>query len=429
MSRSVRVCVSLAGAVGVVMLSCAQSASASLYQPAVTSDTPSTQTPHAVDGDGVANAAVHTFSQAGSVMYAGGDFHLVQDPAQATTYVRSNLFSFDIATGVPTEWYPKVNGEVFRTFYQDPYLYVGGSFSLADGVSGSLVRYRVDSGTPVIDADWHPAVYGPVSDLDYTHDKLIVAGSFPQRLVALNPDTGRNTHYIDLGISGSVKRYGAGPTEVYRFAISPDGSRLLAIGNFTSVAGAVRYRAFMVNLGATSTTLAEWYYTPLMNRCRDLNVRANLRDVDFSPDGTYFVLVASGYIPTTTDGIGRDICDAAARFETTTPSPDRPTWINYTGGDTLHSVAVTGKAVYVGGHERWLDNPYGANSAGLGAVPSRGVGAIDPETGLAMNWNPTKTRGVGLKFIYPTTDGIWYGSDGRMFAGQVHDSIAFTPTP
>ena len=57
------------------------------------------------------------------------------------------------------------------------------------------------------------------------------------------------------------------------------------------------------------------------------------------------------------------------RFETANVSSTaQPTWINWTGGDTLYSVAVTGPAVYVGGHQRWLDNPLGHDSAGPGAV-------------------------------------------------------------
>ena len=269
----------------------------------------------------------------------------------------------------------------------------------------------------------------PVSDLDYTGDRLIVAGSFRKRLVALNPATGNDTGYITLGIAGTVKPNGAGPTEVYRIAVSPDGKRLVAIGNFATVGTASRPRAFMADLGPTSATLATWYYEPFKNMCRDASLAAYLRDVDFSPDGSYFVVAATGYIPATTAGIGRDVCDAAARFETTGAAPVKPTWINYTGGDTLHSVAVVGSAVYVGGHQRWLDNPSGRNSAGLGAVSREGIGAIDPTTGKALAWNPGKTRGVGTKFIYPTSDGVWFGSDGRRFAGVVHDSIAFTPLP
>ena len=400
----------------------------STAQSRAVSATPSPNTPHAVDDDAVPNAAVHTFTQVGPVMYAGGRFHRVQDPARNTTLVRDNLFSFDVTTGAPSRWAPRVNGEVVRTLAVDQYLYVGGSFTAADGVSGRLVRYRLGSGSPVIDRSWTAqGVTGRVSDLDHVGGRLIVAGAFRRRLVALDPDTGRDTGYINLAIAGTLKADGAGPTAVYRVAVSPDGSRLAAIGNFTTVAGQTRHRAFMAVLGPTEATLASWYYQPLMNRCAATSLAAQLRDVDFSPNGSYFVIVATGYVPATTAGIGRDVCDAAARFETSVRRPARPTWINYTGGDTLHSVAVTGAAVYVGGHQRWLDNPLGRNNAGRGAVSRPGIGAIHPATGKALAWNPTKTRGVGTKFIYPTATGVWFGSDGRRFAGVVRDSIAFTP--
>jgi hypothetical protein len=343
--------------------------------------------------------------------------------------VRNNLFSFDVSTGVPTGWTPDVNGEVNAIQYIAPYLYVGGGFTAADGVSGQLVRYRVDGGTPVIDQGWQPArVSAKVTDLDYTGGQLLVAGSFRKKLTALDPDTGRDTGYINLEVSGSVKPNGAGPIQVLRIAVSPDGSRLVGIGNFTTIGTASRPRAFMLDLGAGSATVASWYYQPLVNTCAAASLAAQLRDVDFSPDGSYFVLAATGYIPKS-GGVGRDICDAAARFETAIANPTRPTWINYTGGDTLHSVAATGAAVYVGGHQRWLDNPLGNNSAGPGAVPRQGIGAIDPTTGKALPWNPGKTRGVGTTVIYPTATGVWFGSDGRRFAGDVHDSIAFTPLP
>ncbi|MDF2967146.1 MAG: hypothetical protein K0Q93_924 [Nocardioidaceae bacterium] len=402
---------------------------ASISQPDVVSETPSSRTPHAIDDGVVANAAVNAFSQAGPVMYAGGRFHSVQDPTRRSTLVRNNLFSFDVSTGVPTGWTPDVNGEVNAIQYIAPYLYVGGGFTAADGVSGQLVRYRVDGGTPVIDQGWQPArVSAKVTDLDYTGGQLLVAGSFRKKLTALDPDTGRDTGYINLEVSGSVKRNEAGPIQVLRIAVSPDGSRLVGIGNFTTIGTASRPRAFMLDLGAGSATVASWYYQPLVNPCAAASLAAQLRDVDFSPDGSYFVLAATGYIPRS-GGVGRDICDAAARFETAIANPTRPTWINYTGGDTLHSVAATGAAVYVGGHQRWLDNPLGNNSAGPGAVPRQGIGAIDPTTGKALPWNPGKTRGVGTTVIYPTATGVWFGSDGRRFAGDVHDSIAFTPLP
>ena len=396
----------------------------------VVSATPSSSTPHAVDDAVVPNAAVNAFAQAGSTMYAGGKFHTVLNAPRSVEYVRDNLFSFDAGTGAVSKWRPDVDGEVRQVLHVAPYLYVGGAFRNADGVASRLVRYRVDTREPQIDPTWKPSgTAGVVTDLDYVDGRLIVAGSFKKRLIALDPETGRDTRYIALDIAGTVKADGAGPTAVHRFAVSPDGTKLVAIGNFATVTGQARQRAFMAHLGSASASLAPWYYEHLANACRAKAQAAQLRDVDFDPTGSYFVIVATGYIPATNAGIGRDLCDAAARFETSVADPYRPTWFNYTGGDTLHSVAVTGAAVYVGGHQRWADNPFGKNTAGPGAVPRMGVAALDPASGDALDWNPGKTRGVGTKVIYATPAGVWFGSDGRRFAGKIHDSIAFTPLP
>jgi hypothetical protein len=149
--------------------------------------------------------------------------------------------------------------------------------------------------------------------------------------------------------------------------------------------------------------------------------------VDFGPDGSYFVLASSGGSFNLASQVGTFLCDAASRFETENSSPSKPTWINYTGGDTLHSIAATGSAVYVQGHQRWMENPQGQNSAGPGAVERSGIAAISPVTGHVLSWNPGKDREVGGKRFLVTPAGLWVGSDGRRFAGETHWGIAFLP--
>ena len=393
---------------------------ASISHPRVVNDNPANFTPN-VEGSG---AAVHALHQVSSTMYAGGTFATVSNAARTTTYQRTNLMSFDATTGALTSFSPNINGAVWAIASSGSSLYVGGYFTTVNGVQRrGLVKLDATTGAvdPAFNANFGS---GHVTELHLVNGRLIAGGSFPQRLVALDPGTGADTGYINVAISGTVAD-NAGPTDIYRFAVDPAGTRLVAIGNFTTVAGQARSRAFMLTMGTTAE-LNDWYYQPLTKMCMGASVPAYLRDVDFSPDGSYFVVVATGYIPAAPSGIGTDVCDAAARFETDNASPTKPTWINYTGGDTLLSVAVTGAAVYVQGHQRWVNNPQGAGSTpGPGAVPREGIAALNPTTGLALPWNPGKSRAIGGYELYATSAGLWVGSDGTRFNGEYRRGIAF----
>ena len=94
-----------------------------------------------------------------------------------------------------------------------------------------------------------------------------------------------------------------------------------------------------------------------------------MRDVEMSPDGSYFVVATTGGPHSGT------LCDTAARFETyAVGTALTPTWTNTSGGDTLWGVEVTQSAVYVGGHNRWMNNPSGSDRAAPGRRPAAGPG-------------------------------------------------------
>ncbi len=399
-------------------------AGASIALPGVVSPDPANFTPNVKD-EGVSHSAVFALAESGGILYAGGRFQTVTDAVGTTSYLRENLMGFSATDGTMTSFAPDVNGQVWAIEPSGTSLYIGGTFTTVNGVPRQGVA-KIDAATGALDPTFNASLpSGNVTQIRLVNGKLIVGGTFPKKLAALDPTTGADTGYIDLSIQGSVAS-NAGPTGLYRFTVDPAGTHLVAVGNFTTVAGQKRSRAFMADLGTTSVTLDPWYYQPLSNMCASSRRPAYLRDVDFSPDGSYFVMVSTGYVPKK-GGIGRDVCDAAARFETNIAAPQVPTWLNYTGGDTLLSVAVTGSAVYVQGHQRWLDNPDGRDSAGPGAVSRPGIGAIDPVTGKALSWNPTKTRAVGGKDLLTTAAGLWVGSDGQRFRGEYRDNIAFCP--
>jgi Domain of unknown function (DUF5122) beta-propeller len=411
-----------------VALAAGSPSPASTRHDTVVSPNPANFSPNIEDDAVVANAVVLALGKRRGTIYAGGNFRTVKNAARTETHIRHNLVAFSARTGAIRPLAPEFNGPVWALRATRSSLYVGGAFTTVNGISRRAL-VKLDRRTGEVDSTFNPAITsGRVTEVRLVERRLIVGGTFPKRLMALNRRTGANTGYIDLGINGSVAT-NAGPTEIYRFAVNPAGTRLVAIGNFTSVSGQPRRRAFMARLRETSATLSPWHSPALDLNCSGTGTPAYLRDVDFSPRGNYFVVVSAGFVPLRGD-IGTSICDATARFNTADEtSTAAPRWINYTGGDTLHSTAVTGAAVYVQGHQRWLDNPFGRNNAGPGAVSRPGIGAINPGTGKALSWNPTKTRGVGGKDFLATSAGLWVGSDGNRFANEFHASVAFAPLP
>ena len=395
----------------------AQPVPASQSHPAVVSANPLDTTPHIVLN--APSQDVRAFAQVGSTVYAGGLFNQVQDWARTTTYTRQNFVAFDAESGVVSPLDLSFNGRVssIEATADGTALFIGGAFSQVDGVTRrGIVKY--DLVNDRIDPTFLPVGQRTVSDLALANGALIAAGSSAGRVMALNPTTAVDTGAIAITVSGVVDPNNE--TRVSHIAVSPNGTRLVATGNFTTVNGQNRRRAFMLNLGA-SATLSTWRAPRFDVNCAVSSRQESAQGVDFSPDGSYFVIVATGG-PTGTSGV----CDAAARFETANVSSfAAPTWINWTGGDTLYSVAITGPAVYVGGHQRWLDNPYGSDSAGPGAVSRPGIGAIDPVTGRALAWNPTKSRNHGTMELYATPDGLWVGSDGERFGREDHVGIGF----
>jgi len=406
---------------GLVVATVPTAAAAAPALGVVVSDNPANFTPN------VASGAVYKFVQVGGTMYAGGGFGSVSTAPGVSpggTFTRNNIVGFDPASGVIRSFAPNVAGEVWALASNGTSLYVGGTFATVNGVARRGVA-KLDPVTGAVDTAFNANLAsGNVTDAAVVGGRLLVAGTFPGKLRALSLASGANTGYINVGISGTVAG-NAGPTEVYRFAVNPAGTRLVGVGNFTTVGGHTRWRAFMLDLGATATVNG-WWYPPLQNLCQAASLPDYVKDVDFSPDGSWFAVVATGFVPQA-GGIGRDLCDATARFQTNVPNPVRPFWINYTGGDTLHSVAATDVAVYVQGHQRWLDNPQGRNSAGPGAVSRPGIGAIGPTSGLALGWNPTKDRGVGGKDLYVTSQGLWVGSDTTHIGGETRARIALMP--
>ena len=388
----------------------------------VVSADPANTTPNVLDGQ------VNAVAQVGGKMIVGGTFTQVRRGG-GPILTRNRIFAFDPATGnIDTAFVPSLNGNVnaLEPASDGQSVFVGGAFTNVNGAAITrLTKLNVADGQRVM--AFAANASGLVRDLELRGGRLFVGGSFATikgqsrgRLAVVSETSGNVDPNLNLSFTGT---HNGGSTNVFKFDVNPAGTRLIAIGNFTDVSGVARRQAAMLDVAAGGqATVANWQTNRFADACAAA-FDTYMRDVDISPDGSYFVVVTTGAYRANL------LCDTASRWETNaTGSGLQPTWVSYTGGDTMWSVGVTGTAVYVGGHQRWHNNPFRSNNPGAGAVPREGIAALDPVNGLPFTWNPGRTRGVGVFALYSTAPGLWVGSDTEQLGGEFHARLGMFPT-
>jgi hypothetical protein len=375
-------------------------------------------TPHVLDGD------VRAFLVVGDTVVVGGDFAAVKDSEGATTFERWFIFSFSLGTGKVLDFAPWLDGPV-SALAKGPNgtVFVGGSFTkVGDRAQRGIAQVDLATGRPT--SNFRTTVdSGEVRSVETHGGWVYIGGSFsavdgvPRQGVAR---VSTADGHVDPGFDAGLSAPEIGQARVEDLAVSPAGDRLIVIGAITMSGSETRVQVAMFDLAAPQPKLADWWTDTYNVACR--RFVTYVRGVAFSPDGEYLVIVTTGR------ETGVDLpCDTAARFETYVEGEAEPTWMNHTGGDSLYSVAIDDAAVYVGGHQRWMDNPYGDESLGPGAVVRQGLAAIDPETGLATPWNPSHTRGVGVRALVLSDHGLLVGSDTDGIGHEYHGRLGLLP--
>ncbi len=395
-------------------------------QPTVVSANPANWTPHVLDG------IVNTIVPVGNQIVAGGTFTQVKEPG-GPILARTNLFAFDATTGaINPNFAPVLDGEVLSlaTDGSGTSVFVGGSFTTVNGQTNRrLVKLSIATGQRMTFAGKINSGAG-VYDMLVRNNKLYIGGAFStvnkttrQRIAAFDLPAGTLDPNLHVAFAG---QHNGGTVRVHKFDITPDGTKLVAIGNFLTADGSARRQIAMLDLTTTPVSVANWQTSRFVNQCTS-RFDTYLRDIDFDPTGQYFVIGTTG---AWMGGPGAGVlCDSVSRWRTSaTGTGVQPEWVDYTGGDTTFSVAVTGTAVYVGGHQRWWNNPFSADRQGPGAVSRPGIAALDPLNGVPFQWNPVRDpRGLGVQALVATDAGLWVGSDTANIGGEYHGEIAFMP--
>ncbi len=396
-------------------------------QSTLVSPTPATTTPN------INNGNIYSIVQIGTRIIVGGDFSNANPPGDtnsAHAVTRNSILAFSAATGqIDTGFAPALNGQV-KSLIPGPSadtVYVGGFFSTVNGVASKGLTLLSTVTGQIVPGFAPSSIAGGVWAIQHVGTRLIIAGQFTavggvthDGIAAVNATTGAvDNAYINVQYTGHHNYNGTsganGAVGPHEMDLSPDGTRLVVIGNFKNANGALHDQITMIDVGASSAVLdPNWNTAGYSATCSSSAYDTYMRGVSFSPDGSYFVVVATGGGTTThnTDGT-RALCDTAARWTTTdTGTNVKPVWIDYSGNDSFESVTITTTAIYAGGHFRWVNNSNCSDSAGSGAVPRPGIAALDPANGMPYAWNPGRNpRGAGAYTVYTTPNGLYVGGD------------------
>jgi hypothetical protein len=400
-------------------------AAADLAHVATVSANPVDYTPHVLDGTVWDVALINP-----STVVVAGDFSEVSDAAGKVFYERNNLFAYNLTTGAVLPLSVQVDGPIYAVSGAPGgwSLYIGGAFKKINGVAQrgmAKIAINPTTGVAARDGAFGAMInWGDVRELVVSGNWLYAGGAFTAMsglartaLARVNTVNGAADPAFDAKIAApSLSR-----ARVEDFAISPNGSRLVAIGAIQQAAGVRRTQLAMYDLTVPAPTLINWSTDAYTAACRK-GFETYMRGIDFAPDGSYFVVVTTGRA-----SHPKRLCDTAARFNTAGVGVQSPVWVNHTGGDSLYTVSITGPAVYVGGHQRWHNNPLGHESPGKGAVTRQGIAALNPVTGLANPWNPTRARGVGVRAMLATPAGLIVGSDTEKLGKEYHGRIGMFP--
>jgi hypothetical protein len=427
------------------------------------SPAPASGTPHLVPA-GSQDQIIRQLVQCGSTMYAVGRF--TQVTSHGSTITRNNIFSFSATSPFKvTTWDPDVNGEVNSIAFNGTdcsNAYIGGQFTSVNGTAANNIA-EISTSTGAVVPGFADNASNIVNTLVVTpNGHLLVGGHFGtingssahKYFASLNPATGADDGFLNLKISGQYHYCNTSmcnvvfPTQIYNQQLSHSGTLDLVEGVFTKVGGQPRQQVFMLNLATDPATVTAWT-SPEFDGSKG-NVPGGyryqcwwtesfyIRAAAWSPDDSTVYLAATGKEPWNqpTGNTRVGLCDSTSAFPATQTS-QLHTWIDYTGCDSLYSVAADSSAVYAAGHPRWAENSKGCNVQGPGAVPDAGLQGLFPNTGLAM-LNSSGTAGLysmsraNADDMLITSAGLWIGSTDRGHddhCGGVgfHGGICFLP--
>ncbi|HEY5822671.1 MAG TPA: LamG-like jellyroll fold domain-containing protein [Propionibacteriaceae bacterium] len=301
---------------------------------------PAASIPGTVTADALPTAqidgVVWTQTIAQGKVYVGGRFTSGRPAGAAPgeqTQPRGNFLAYDLSTGVLDETLePSFNGQV-RAVAVSPdgrVLYVGGEFTQVDGVTRNrLAAFDLATGEliPGFTAGTNASVLG----LSVTADRVYLAGYFS----SVNGETRVGAAALDAH-TGALQTFRVEPAggDVRQIQVSPDQTRVILGGSFTTMNGSSRPGYGLALVDPRSSQLLPLAANSVV---RNGGLKSAVLSLDSDATGFF----GSGYSVGTETGNLEGIFRADWNGNLV--------WLEDCHGDT-YSVATSGPVVYGAGH-------------------------------------------------------------------------------
>lgn len=391
---------------------------------------------------GTEDGRVEAIAIDGDTVFVGGTFTRIHDPLSDEMINQPYLFAYSKSTGnIIRDFDPVLDNTVsaLETTGEGTGVFAGGVFGRLNGEGNRRGLVKIDDfGDRVSGFSARPNA--KVSSLVRLGNTLYIGGNFDaisgapvENLAAVDTATGALDPNLSLDFNGTISTDRVtGVQGVDDIDITSDGQLMVVSGNFLSIDGISRPRLAVLEL-AGQAQVSTWNTNVFDVQCPASKFPVYIQGIDIAPDNSYFVTGNNGFAFRNTAPPREPACDSVVRFDfgDLSDTDADPTWVNYTGGDSVYEVVATDHAVYAGGHFRWLNNDTSPDlrSAGPGSVERRGLAALDPLNGLTLlDWRSDRSpRGVGTFALIARDEGLYIGDDTDFLNGTEHPKLKFLP--
>ena len=272
-----------------------------------------------------------------------------------------------VSEGALASWFPTTNGPIYDIAVLNGIVYVGGSFTTANGANRRNLA-AFDATTGALQA-WNPSPDGPVTDVEVRSNSILVGGTFHN--IAGEP----RDCLAELNTAGFATTFFLGPSAIVDCTAMEFSNNVLHIAVTADFGTVINYVAQAYDLGGTGLDYSVLTDAPV----RDIVADNSTGDVYLGGDFLAVSSVARSHV---------------ARINGFTGAVS--SWAPSVGGP-VYTLDLGAGGLVIGG-----------NFASITGTIRNNIASLDLVTGNALSWNPN----AGGPVIAVASDGGWIRAGG-----------------